>query len=182
MKYTALVVFIAVALLSTPFVPKAQALSCLSISDYLADVVGKEEIVIFVGKSVDRWEGNGHTAEVLEVSDVKQGYTENKIVGYHQIDPNWGYLCNNGPKAKGSTGLYIAERDAYGKYNVYQRLELNDPLVGTLESDLEDENIDGQITELTKTDRLNQIMSSLSDLIKEMGILLKEYSFWRSQN
>ena len=177
------IVLLAIVLLQAPlFVPQAQALSCLSISDYLKDVVGKEEIVIFVGTSADRWEGAGHTAEVLNVTEVKQGYAEKKIVAYHQIDPNWGYLCNNGPKAKGTTGLYVAERDAQGKYNVYQRLELNDPLIDTLESDLDDADIQGQVTELSNTDRMNQILTTISDLLKEIATLLKEYTFWKGQN
>ncbi len=180
MKYYIFSAFIvASALFGNISVPQAHALSCLSVDMYLKDVVGKEEIVIFVGKSVDRIDETSHTAEVLSVSEVKQGYVEEEIFAYHEKDETWGYLCNNGPKEKGTEGLYVGTRDTFGKYLVYQRLELNDPLVKTLDADLKKAEVVGEVTELSATDRMNQIMTTISELFREIGILLKEYVYLR---
>lgn len=171
--------FVGVLVLGVVSVPNAHALSCLPVDTYLEDVVGKDEIVIFVGKSKDRIEETDYTVEVLTVSEVKQGYVEEETFVYHQKDMAWGYLCNNGPKAKGTEGVYVGTRDAYGKYLIYQRLELSDPLVAALNADLEDAEVTGETVELSKTDRMNQILTTISDLFKEIGVLLKEYVYWK---
>jgi hypothetical protein len=166
--------------LSPLTVNQAQALSCLSIDMYLKDVVGKEEIVIFEATTKDKIESENYTAEVLEVTKAKQGYVENNIFVYHEKSTDWGYLCNNGPKDEGSKGLYVVGRSDNGKYNVHQRLELNDPLITALDADLKSAEIEGGIGELSKTDRMNQIVTTVNDFISEIKILLAEYIYWKT--
>ncbi len=162
-------------LVATP----AQALSCLPVDMYLKEVVGKDNVVILTGTSKDKIEGEGYTAEVLTVETVKQGYAEKEVFVYHQKDETWGYLCNNGPKAEGSTGLYITERDTYGKYNVTQRLELDEAAAAGLEADLKEAEITGEVVELSKTDRMNQTISTITDMLAQITVLLKEYAYWK---
>ncbi len=170
-----------VAIVALPYVPApAHALSCLPIDMYLKDIVGKDEIVIFEGTTIDRIDEKHYTAEVVKVSDVKQGYVEGTTFVYHQKDETWGYLCNNGPDKKGSTGLYVAERDDAGKYQVYQRLALTDGAVKALNTDLKKAAVTGEVVEFSKTDRMNQIITTLKDLIAEITILLKEHAYWKA--
>jgi len=182
MKNIILSLFVVTFLLSPVLSGTAQALSCLPIDMYLKDVVGKDDIVIFTATSQDRMDETGYTSEVLRVEEVKQGYVESEIFVYHENSQDWGYLCNQGPKAKGSKGLYVASRDHLGKYNVYQRLEMSDPLVTALEKDLEAAEVTGEIAELPSIDRMNQIITTLTDLFKEVGKLLKEYAYWKNNN
>ncbi len=183
MKYTSLVVLAAIVVAIVPAgAERAAALSCLPIDMYLETVVGDDQTIVFTGTSVDKIEGEGYTAEVLTVSDVLQGYVEEKIFVYHQKDETWGYLCNTGPKEEGSTGVYLAIRDNFGKYSVTQRLELTDDAVATLEADLEEAEVEGEVTELSAQDRANQIMTAIKDLLREAAILLKEYAYWKAQN
>jgi hypothetical protein len=168
----ALVVFI-------PALP-ASALSCLPVSDYLETVINDDNIQIFTGTTKTTVTGTGYTAEQLTVSEAHQGYVENTLFAYHQKDDTWGYLCNSGPKADGATSIYITERDAYGKYNVYQRLDVTDEVVKTLLTDLKEADVTGEVSDITATDRRNQIMTSIQDLLREIGILLKEYALWSS--
>lgn len=170
-----------IAVLAPIAAPSAHALSCLSVDMYLKDIVGKEEIVILVGTATDQIEETNYTAEVLTVSEVKQGYAENEIFAYHRKDATWGYLCNAGPAKNGEKSLYITERDTSGKYQVYQRLALTDPLVDTLEADLEDIEMTGIISDVTTTDRMNQIMTIISDLITEIQTLFKEYLYLKAK-
>ncbi len=180
MKHVIFFSLIATFVALAPFtVNQAQALSCLSIDMYLADVVGKDSIVIFTATSKDRIDETEYTAEVLSVDSVKQGYVEKETFAYHEKSPDWGYLCNNGPKEKGSKGLYVAERTDSGTYQVYQRLELSDPLIKGLDADLKDAEVTGEAVELTKEDRMNQIMTTITDLLKQIGVLLKEYAYWK---
>ncbi len=182
MKHTHLVRTLAViTVLTLPYLPApAYALSCLPVDMYLKDVVGKDEIVIFEGTSIDRIDEKNYTAEVLSVTKVKQGYVEGKTFVYHQKDETWGYLCNSGPDKKGTTGLYVAERDAAGKYQVYQRLALTDANIKTLDADLKKAAVTGEVVEFSKTDRMNQIVTALKDLIVEITILLKEHAYWKA--
>jgi hypothetical protein len=182
MRYSKPLITLAlVAIIASPFAtPKAEALSCLSIDMYLADIVGKEDNIIFVGTAVDQIMEKNYTAEVIDVNEVKQGYIENKVFVYHKKDETWGYFCNNGPKEKGSQGLYIATRDNYGKYNVTQRLELNDKEVKTLENNLEKAEITGMVAELSSTDRMNQIMTTITEMFAEIITLLKEHAYWKN--
>lgn len=174
---------IAVALMVGFLLPagaeRAAALSCLPVDMYLKDVIGKEEVVIFEATSIDRIEESDYTAEVLTVTDAHQGWVENKLFVYHEKHPDWGYLCNSGPKVKGSTGVYIASRDAHNKYTVHQRLELRDPLVTELKADLAEDAVEGGVSEQTSQDRMNQIMTSIHDLFKQVIVLLKEHSYWK---
>lgn len=180
MKKFALFAVVSVVAFSV-VVPTTQALSCLPLDMYLKDVVKDDTVVIFEATVKKQIEGSGYTAEVVTVSEVKQGYVEKETFVYHQKDETWGYLCNNGPKGVGTTGLYIALRDDAGKYNVTQRLELTDEAAKTLEADLEEAEVTGELTEITKTDRMNQIITTISDMLKEIGVLLKEYAYWKAQ-
>lgn len=159
---------------------RALALSCLPTDMYLKDVVGNEEIVIFEATSLERIEEKEHTVEVLTVTEAKQGWVEEKIFAYHEKSQDWGYLCNQGPQAEGSTSLYVAARNDQGQYSVYQRLELTDPLITSLEADLEAAEIEGGIGEISTNDRMNQIITGIQELFKQIGNLLKEYSYWRN--
>jgi hypothetical protein len=172
----------AVAIIASTVVAKpAAALSCLSVDMYLESVVGDESIVIFTAKSIDQIREKDYTAEVVEVAEVKQGYVENTVFVYHQKDFTWGYLCNAGPKdKKGETSLYVAHKDSFGKLNVYQTLSLTDPLVETLDKNLDEAEINGEKVTLTKTDRLNQIITTITELIHEISILVKEYTYWKN--
>lgn len=160
---------------------RAAALSCLPVDMYLEEVVGDEEVVIFEATSLERIEENAHTIEVLKVTEAKQGWVEKELFAYHEKNEFWGYLCNNGPKAEGSTGLYIATRNDQGQYLVRQRLELTDPLVADLVADLETASIEGGISEISTEDRRYQIVSNIKDLIAQIHALLKEYSYWKSK-
>ncbi len=172
--------FATVLAISPLAINPASALSCLPVDMYLKDVVGKDEIVIFTGTSQDKMENEKYTAEVIEVDEALQGWVEETIFVYHQVDKDWGYLCNAGPKAEGSKGLYVAERTEMGKYNVYQRLELTDPLIDTLEADIEEAEVEGGVSELSDTDRMNQIVTTVNDLIAEIAILLREFIYWKT--
>ncbi len=182
MKYSkSLITLALVAIIVSPFAtPKAEALSCLPVDMYLKDIVGKEDNIIFVGTATDQIIEKNYTAEVIEVDEVKQGYIEDKVFVYHQKDETWGYFCNIGPKEKGSKGLYVATRDNYGKYNVTHRLELNDKEVKTLEDNLEKAKITGTVSELSSTDRMNQIMTTITEILTEIITLLKEHAYWKN--
>jgi hypothetical protein len=159
----------------------ANALSCLSVDMYLKDVVGKEdEIIIFTGTVSDQITEDDHTADVIEVNDVKQGYAENEVFVYHHKDETWGYMCNAGPAEEGVESLYITSRDSDGTYRAHQRLAMDDPLITTLEKDLKDAQIDGVIAELTKEDRMNQIMTTIGELFKKINTLFKEYLYLKT--
>ena len=175
-----LVLFAAILALSPLGLKSVSALSCLPVDMYLKDVIGKDEIVIFTGTSKDKQDNDKYTAEVIEVDEALQGWVEDTIFVYHQKDENWGYLCNAGPKEKGSKGVYVAERTNQGKYNVYQRLELTDPLVDTLKTDIEEAEVEGGISELSSTDRMNQIITTVNDLIAEIAVLIREYIYWKT--
>jgi hypothetical protein len=172
----------AVAVLAPVAVAPAHALSCLPVDMFLKDIVGKEEVVVFVGTATDQITETDYTAEVIEVAEVKQGYAEESVFAYHQKSIDWGYFCNAGPAAKeGDKSMYVANRDAYGKYVVAQRLALTDPLAITLEADLNKAEIEGTVAEITPTDRMNQIMTTVGDLFKEIQILFKEYMYWKTK-
>jgi hypothetical protein len=148
---------------------------------YLKDIVGKDEIVIFEGTATKQMYESAYTAEVVDVDAVLQGYVEATTFVYHRKDETWGYLCNQGPYEKaGTKSVYIAERDAYGKYQVYQRLDLGSSVLDELKSNLAASDVEGSVVEITTTDRMNQIMTTIGDMLTEMVILLKEYSFWKN--
>lgn len=167
--------------LSVLFAQPTQALSCLPVDMYLADVIGKDDVVIFSGKATSQTMETDYTSEVLAVTDVLQGSVESTVIVYHEKHAVWGYLCNAGPKAVGASGVYIAIRDDAGKYTITQRLESNDPLLTTMKSDLAKDDITGERVELTATDRTNQILTTITDLLREISLLIKEYRFWLTQ-
>lgn len=181
MKPYILLTLLAAIAYSVPTAPQAYALSCLPVADYLENIVGNGDVVIFEATSLARTEETGYTAEVLKINEAKQGYVENEIFAYHQKDETWGYLCNAGPKAVGTTGVYVANRDTTGKYLVTQRLESADALVATLEEKLVAAESTGTVTEPSKTDRMNQIITTITELVREIGLLLKEYAYWNIQ-
>ena len=173
--------FIALIAVVAPLsAPQAHALSCLPVDMYLKDVVGKDEVTIFTGTVTDQIAGTGYTAEVIDVDEVKQGYAEEQVFVYHQKDDTWNYLCNAGPAKEGDKGVYVTLRDSFGKYSVTQRLTLTDELTEGLFADLEEAEVTGVIAEGTKTDRMNQIMTTITDTIKEIQILFKEYFYWKT--
>ena len=176
--FTGAFITVAVAMLITA--PFAHALSCLPVDMYLKDVVGKEEVVIFKGKVKDQIETKNYTAEVITVTEVTQGYVESEVFVYHEKNSDWGYMCNAGPAKEGDESVYITIRDVAQKYMVTQRLALTDPLVKTLEADLEEKEVEGQISETTKTDRMNQLMTAISDLFAHIQILFKEYMYLKA--
>jgi hypothetical protein len=171
------------AILSPLAAAPAHALSCLPVDMYLKDVVGKQdEVTIFTGTVTDQIMEKEYTAEVLKVDTVKQGYAEDELFVYHEKSIDWGYLCNAGPAKKGDKSVYITLRDAKtGKYMVTQRLAMNDPLVATLDADLKKAEVEGNLGEITKTDRMNQIMTTINDIFKEIQILFKEYIYLKAQ-
>jgi hypothetical protein len=180
MKITGILGFIIVLTLLTTTAPKANALSCLPTEMYLKDIIGDENVVMFTGTAVKQIQGTGYTAEVIEVDTVKQGYVEQEVFVYHEKDETWGYLCNAGPDKKGTKGFYVATRDDGGKYNVAQRLATTDKLIKTLEADLKKGEIVGERVELTKTDRMNQILTTIQDLYEQIQKLFAEYKYWMS--
>jgi hypothetical protein len=160
-------------------VPQAHALSCLPTDMYFKDIIGKEEVVVFTGTPTDRITEKNYTAEVIAVKEVKQGYVEENIFVYHQKDETWGYLCNAGPHEKEQQeGVYVATRDANGKYLVAQRLDTNSPLIVTLFADLKKAEITGEVVELSKTDRMNQILTTIEELYEQIKTLFAEYKYW----
>ncbi len=170
------------AILSPLGATPAQALSCLPVDMYLKDVVGKQdEVTIFTGTVTDQIMEKDYTAEVLTVDTVKQGYAEDELFVYHEKSVDWGYLCNAGPAKEGDKSVYITLRDAKtGKYMVTQRLAMNDPLVAVLDADLKKAEVEGSLGEITKTDRMNQIMTTINDIFKEIQILFKEYIYLKA--
>lgn len=159
--------------------PAAQALSCVPIDMYIESSIGNDDTVIFVAKTDKTIEGDGYTAEALTVSSAYQGYVEGKIMVYHTKNETWGYLCNNGPKGNNTEGVYIATRDDAGKYQVSQRLALDDKLVAKIKEGIKDKKVVGEVVEFNKTDRINQITTTIKDLLGQILMLLKEQMYWQ---
>lgn len=157
----------------------AQALSCIPTDMYIESSVGNDDTVIFIAKTDSTIQATDYTAEALSVTTAYQGYVEAKVMAYHQKNKDWGYLCNSGPKGNNTDGVYIATRDHTGKYQVAQRLELNSNLLPEIKDLLEDKEIVGEITPFNKTDRVNQIRTTIADLLSEIMLLLKEQMYWQ---
>jgi hypothetical protein len=155
------------------------ALSCLPVEDYVLSVVGDEDTFIFSAKSVDLIYEKDYTAEVLIVQESLQGYIENSTFVYHTKDETWGYFCNLGPGAKGSESVYIATQDAFGKYQISQRLPEDSELLPRLEKALSEKEITGEVYDIEKIDRMNQIKTIITDTLKELQKLLREYAYWK---
>ncbi|MES2748878.1 MAG: hypothetical protein V4606_00600 [Patescibacteria group bacterium] len=158
----------------------AHALSCLPTDMYINSVIGNEETVIFVAKTDSTIETPEYTAEALTVNTAYQGYVEGKVMVYHPKHENWGYLCNSGPKGNNTESVYIATRDHNGKYQVTQRLDLDSNLMPEIKKQLKDKEIVGEVIPFNKTDRINQISTTIMDILKEVMILLKEQMYWKS--
>jgi hypothetical protein len=161
--------------------PAAHALSCLPTADYLDTVINDGETIVFIGTSVDRTDTDAYTSEVIEVTEALQGYVEEELFVYHQKHPDWNYLCNAGPQAEGSTGLYVVQRDALGQYNVSQRLTLTEPIAKDFLEEIKDAEVEGMVSELTHTDQQNQIFTTLGELFERITKLLAELKYWRNQ-
>ncbi len=182
MKSTAiagLALALSIASATFPAAPAA-ALSCLPTDMYLQDVVGDEDVVIFTGTVTETMKEKTYTAEVIEVGDVHQGYVAANTFVYHQLDETWGYLCNPGPSdQEGTESVYVASRDNYGKLMVSQRLTPESDLTKTLMADLTEAAVTGEVLQLSTTDRMNQIITTLSEMLAEMMILLTEHTYWK---
>ncbi len=159
---------------------QAHALSCIPTDMYIESSVGSDDTVIFIAKTNSTIQAADYTAEALTVTTVYQGYVESKVMAYHRKDATWGYLCNSGPKGNNVESVYIATRDDAGKYQVSQRLDMNSNLIPKIEEMIKDKDVVGEITEFNKTDRINQISTTIMDLLKEIMILLKEQTYWKS--
>jgi hypothetical protein len=171
-----LFIFVALSISASP----AQALSCLPTDMFIESSVGNNDTLIFVAKTDSTIQATDYTAEALTVTTVYQGYVEAKVLAYHRKDATWGYLCNSGPKGNNVESVYIATRDAAGKYQVSQRLDMNSDLLPKIEKMIKDKEVVGEVTEFNKTDRINQISTTIMDLLQEVMILLKEQMYWKS--
>ncbi len=159
--------------------PAAYALSCVPTDMYIESTIGDDDTVIFVAKTDKTIEGTDYTAEALTVSSAYQGYVEGKIMVYHTKNETWGYLCNAGPKGNNTEGVYIANLDDAGKYHVSQRLALDDKLVEKIKEGIKDKKVVGEVVEFNKTDRINQITTTIKDLFGQILMLLKEQMYWQ---
>lgn len=181
MKASSLTISALIISLLLPFGTRpAAALSCLPLESYLKSTVGEEGTVIFEATSRARWEDSDQTVEILAVTKAHQGWVDDRLAAYHEKHPDWGYLCNNGPRGVGTIGLYVARRTDTNQYLVTQRLELSDPAIKVLKASLEERSVDGGVSPLTTQDRLNQIRTEINDLVVRIKNLLKEYEYWRT--
>jgi hypothetical protein len=147
---------------------------------YIESTVGDDNTVIFVAKTTDTITDANYTAEVLSVSTVYQGYVESKVMAYHRKDATWGYLCNSGPKGTNTEGVYVATVDDAGKYQVSQRLDMDSNLLPKIKELIKEKKVVGEVTEFNKTDRINQISTTITDLLAQILLLLKEQIYWKS--
>ena len=157
----------------------AQALSCLPTDMYISSVVGNEDTVIFAAKTNSTIDTPEYTAEALTVNTAYQGYVEGKLMAYHPKHSDWGYLCNSGPKGNNTESIYIATRDQNGKYQVTQRLDADSNLMPEIKKLLKEKEIVGEITPFNKTDKIDQISTTIMDMLKEVMVLLKEQMYWK---
>lgn len=72
-------------------------------SDYLKDVVRKEEVTLFLATGAETNEETNVTVERVLVTEALQGYVEAEVSVYHEKYPDWNCLCNTGPSI--STGV-----------------------------------------------------------------------------
>jgi hypothetical protein len=158
----------------------AKALSCVPTDMYIESSIGNDDTVIFVAKTDSTIEATDYTAEAVTVTKVYQGYVEAKLMAYHRKDATWGYLCNSGPKGTNTEGVYIATRDDAGKYQVSQRLDMNSNLLPKIQEMIKNKDVVGEVTEFNKTDRINQITTTIKDLLSQILMLLKEQMYWQS--
>lgn len=179
MQKTLFIIPLLVVTLFSITTPAAYALSCVPTDMYIESSIGNDDTVIFVAKTDKTIENTDYTAEALNVSKVYQGYVEAKIMAYHTKNETWGYLCNNGPKGTNTEGIYIANRTDAGTYQVSQRLDMNSNLLPKIQELIKDKDVVGEVTEFNKTDRINQITTTIKDLLNQILILLKEQVYWQ---
>lgn len=158
----------------------AHALSCIPTEMFIESSVGNDDTVIFKAKTDSTIQATDYTAEAVTVTTAYQGYVENKMIVYHRKDATWGYLCNSGPKGNNVESIYIATRDIAGKYQVSQRIDMDSELLRKIEEMIKDKKVVGEITEFNKTDRINQIGTTIMELLQEVMVLLKEQMYWKS--
>ena len=169
-----LVVFIGA--LPTP----SHALSCVETGQYLDMVIGTDDTMIVTATVQKTITEKGYTAEVVKVTDALQGYVENETFLYHQKDETWGYLCNNGPVGNGKSAMYVVTRNDAGQYWVSQTLDPKSDLAKDVVKKIADKKVEGEVVDFSATDRQNQIMTTIMDLFTQIGLLLKEYTYWKN--
>lgn len=161
--------------------PAAHALSCLPTADYLESIIDNGETIVFIGTSLARTDTESYTSEVVSVTKALQGYVEEELFVYHEKHPDWNYLCNAGPQAKGSTGIYVVERNSLGQYNVSQRLTLTEQIATDFLKKIENADVEGMTSELSNTDQQNQIFTIIGELFQRISKLLSELKYWQSR-
>ena len=179
MKKTLFIIPLFVLMLLSISAGPTHALSCLPTDMYISSIIGNEDTVIFSAKTNYTTETTEYTAEALTVNTALQGYVEGKLMVYHPKHTDWGYLCNSGPKGNNTESIYIATRDHNGKYQVTQRLDLDSNLMPEIKKQLKEKEIVGEVTPFNKIDRINQISTTIMELLKEVMILLKEQMYWK---
>jgi hypothetical protein len=156
----------------------AAALSCVETGQYIDMSIGNEETYIVTAKVDDTITATDHTAEVVTITDAHQGYVEGKAYLYHQKDETWGYLCNNGPVGNGKTAIYVMTRNDSGQYWVSQTLAPDSDLAKDALKKIAEKKVEGEVVEFSAADRQNQIMTTIMDLLKQIGLLLTEHAYW----
>lgn len=169
-----LVVFIGA--LPTP----SHALSCVETGQYIDMVIGTDDALIITATVKKTITEKDYTAEVVTVTDALQGYVEKEAFLYHQKDETWGYLCNNGPVGNGKSALYVVTRNEAGQYWVSQTLDPKSDLAKDVVKKIAEKKVAGEVVDFSATDRQNQIMTTIMDLLKQIDILLKEHTYWVS--
>jgi hypothetical protein len=156
----------------------AAALSCLNTDEYITMSVGNEDTYFVTATVKDTITASDYTAEVVTITDAHQGYIEAEAYLYHQKDETWNYLCNSGPVGNGKTALYMLTRNDAGQYWVSQTLASDSDLAKSALKQITDKKVEGEVVEFSSTDRQNQIMTTIMDLLKQIGLLLKEHTYW----
>lgn len=170
-----LVVFI--GSLPTP----SHALSCIETGQYLDMTIGNDDSVIIKATVKKTITDKDYTAEVVTITDALQGYVEKEAFLYHPKDETWGYLCNQGPVGDGKSAIYVATRNDAGQYWVSQTIDPQSDLGKEVIKKVADKKVEGEVVEFSATDRKNQIMTTIMDLFKQIGMLLKEHSYWATK-
>ncbi len=181
MKKSLSFALLSMIILGAVHAPAAYALSCLPTADYLESIIDNGETIVFIGTSLARTDTDSYTSEVVRVTKALQGYVEEELFVYHEKHPDWNYLCNAGPQAKGSTGLYVVERDALGQYNVSQRVTLTEPIATDFLKAIADAGVEGMIGEQSTADQQNQIFTTIGELFQRISKLLGELKYWQSR-
>ncbi|MBP9717594.1 MAG: hypothetical protein KBD44_02645 [Candidatus Pacebacteria bacterium] len=159
----------------------SHALSCVETGQYLDMVIGTDDTMIVTATVQKTITEKDYTAEVVTVTDALQGYVEKEAFLYHQKDETWNYLCNQGPVGNGKSAMYVVTRNDAGQYWVSQTLDPKSDLAKDVVKKIADKKVEGEVFDFSATDRQNQIMTTIMDLLKQIGILLKEHSYWATK-